>query len=94
MTMPQIKPFNWCITFCVGVHSCHFTKNTAFPMGVKGFMNFCLFFAAFCMGGQGISKKEADWKRSVIFGRVQSPWNRKRIWMYLLTERYNFDEIT
>ena len=25
-TMPQIKPFNWCITVGVGVHSCRFTK--------------------------------------------------------------------
>ena len=26
-TMPQIKPFNWCITVGIGVHSCRFTKK-------------------------------------------------------------------
>ena len=25
-TMPQIKPFNWCITVGVGVHSCRLQK--------------------------------------------------------------------
>ena len=31
-TMPQIKPFNRCITVGVGVHSCHFTKIRHFPL--------------------------------------------------------------
>lgn len=47
-----------------------------------------MYFTAVCLGGQGISQKEADWKGSIIFCGVQSPWDWARIWMHLFTERY------
>jgi len=40
-----------------------------------------LVIAAFCMGSSRVSSQEVGWERSLLYSRIQSTWERQRIWL-------------